>query len=90
MKLLHWIYPELPGLALLAQLTPSDVLLLRQDGCYTLPLDWPTLPCRTLVLATDLQSRGLKLPASWQAINDADWVALAAQANQVVLWPKLQ
>ncbi|SEA26611.1 DsrH/TusB family sulfur metabolism protein [Alkalimonas amylolytica] len=88
MKLVHWIYPELPSQTLLAQLQPQDVLLLRQDGCYGLALPWPELPCRLLVLTTDLHARGLSLRTPWQAIDDTSWVELAAQASQVVLWPK--
>lgn len=88
MKLVHWIYPELPAQALLSQLAPQDLLLLRQDGCYSLLLDWPQLPCRSLVLATDLKARGLNVKGAWQSIEDSVWVELAAQASQVVLWPK--
>ncbi|MEE2003325.1 DsrH/TusB family sulfur metabolism protein [Alkalimonas sp. MEB108] len=87
MKLVHWIYPELPAQSLLAQLAPQDLLLLRQDGCYSLALPWPELPCRLRVLATDLTARGLNAKAPWQTIDDSDWVELAAQASQVVLWP---
>ncbi|MCC5827493.1 DsrH/TusB family sulfur metabolism protein [Alkalimonas sp.] len=88
MKLVHWIYPELPSQDLQTQLQPQDVLLLRQDGCYSLILPWPELACRLLVLTTDLNARGLSLQTPWLAIDDTSWVELAAQASQVVLWPK--
>ncbi|MCH8537847.1 MAG: DsrH/TusB family sulfur relay protein, partial [Alkalimonas sp.] len=64
-------------------------LLLRQDGVYAMLRPWPKLACRCYALAHDIHARALTAPSHWQPINDQQWVELAAQAEQVVLCPKL-
>lgn len=94
MKLVQWISPNRPSESCietwLAQLTANDVLLLRQDGVYAMLLAWPAeLQCRCCVLQVDVEARAIVPKAHWQTISDQQWVALAAQAEPVVLCPIL-
>lgn len=88
MKLLQWISPQLPTKQWLTQLTADDVLLLRQDGVYAMLLTWPKMTCQCRVLQLDITARALSPCSPWQAINEQQWIELAATADQVVLCPK--
>lgn len=88
MKLLQWIYPQIPPAHWLTQLTADDAILLRQDGVYAMRLAWPELASRCYVLQLDAQARAFNPSAPWQPISDQQWVELVAAAEQVVLCPK--
>jgi tRNA 2-thiouridine synthesizing protein B len=100
-RVLHMVVrPPWAGDALaraLAHARPGDVVLLAQDAaalaCAPVALDPPLAialgAASVRVLATDLAARGLDrapLRAGVAAIDDAAWVALAADCDACVTW----
>lgn len=71
-------------------LQANDAILLAGDGVYQLQ-HTTTLKTHTLfALETDLAARGLSttdLPREVRIIDDATWVALTLQYQQVIPWP---
>ncbi|SHE66265.1 tRNA 2-thiouridine synthesizing protein B [Microbulbifer donghaiensis] len=68
----------------------GDALLLIEDGVYALSGRMSERPAVQPVycLAADAAARGLQIPDSVTAVDDAGWVALCAEHNPVVSWFK--
>ncbi|SDZ83112.1 sulfurtransferase complex subunit TusB [Microbulbifer marinus] len=68
----------------------GDALLLIEDGVYALSGRMAEQPAVKPVycLAADAAARGLQIPASVTAVDDAGWVALCTEHNPIVSWFK--
>ncbi|MBU2114265.1 MAG: DsrH/TusB family sulfur relay protein [Gammaproteobacteria bacterium] len=87
MKLITLIQPtlSLPDLTAICQ--PEDGILLRQDAVWLSvrqDISWPVQ--HVYALQSDLLLRGLPEQQHIKIIDDATWVALTIQAQQVLLW----
>lgn len=72
----------------LAAFTDGDALLLIEDGVYALAARTSDAPAVGPVycLESDARARGLEIPDSVEAIDDAHWVALCTEHNPIVSW----
>lgn len=87
MKLFSIISPSTDIKALSQLCQSSDAILLRQDGvflCLNHNISWPTT--QLYVLATDIAVRQISLPSYFTVIDNTQWVALCASAEQNLLW----
>lgn len=68
----------------------GDALLLIEDGVFALSGRMPENIAVSPVycLKADAEARGLPVPKSIQAIDDARWVELCTQHNPIVSWFK--
>ena len=68
-------------------LTPGDLVLLIEEGCYRFQTVQAELPAQVQLfcLHNDLQSRGLTYPTA-QKIDYAQWVKLACSAQRNFSW----
>ena len=87
MKLITLIQPtlSLPDLRVICR--PEDGILLRQDAVWLSvrqDISWPVQ--QVYALQSDVLLRGLPAVQQIKIVNDATWVALTIQAQQVLLW----
>ena len=68
----------------------GDALLLIEDGVYALNGQMPEKLAagKLYCLAADASARGLAVPDSIEAIDDARWVSLCTEHHPIVSWFK--